>query len=426
MSSNKRTLDLAALASVPFIMVLGNSMLIPILPQIQQQLNITQIEVSLIITLFSISAALAIPFSGFLSDRYGRKKIIIPSLILFALGGIIAGGAGWFLENQTAYWTMLGGRTVQGIGAAGTAPITMALVGDIFKGGAQSKALGLIEATNGLGKVASPILGTLIAFIVWFAPFFAFSILCVVVILALFFLVKESPIKTEPPKFKKYIHSIAHIFKTEGRWLVSAFFVGTIGLFVLFGILFYLSDILETRYDIFGLTKGYILAIPLLTMATTSYITGRLIKKNFPLMKALIVIGLLVMAGGLIPLMFIDQLTLLVTLLAINGMGTGLALPCINSFVTGAVGKAKRGLITSLYGSVRFGGVALGPPVFGWLMTYERWVLFGSNASLVLVAVLWTLWAIRVKGKGGEGGQKEEESDEAFLNAWKRVDLTKA
>lgn len=423
--ANKNT-GLMALATVPFIMVLGNSMLIPVLPQMKQELDITQLQVSLIITLFSFSAAIMIPLSGFLSDRFGRKKVIIPSLFLFAVGGIVAGLASWFLEAQTAYMTILVGRTLQGIGAAGTAPITMALVGDIFKGGAQSKALGLIEATNGLGKVASPILGTLIVFFfVWYAPFFAFSIVCLLAIIAVYFMVKEPAITTKPPKLKPYLSSIIQIFKQEGRWLISTFFVGTIGLFVLFGVLFYLSDILETRYNVTGLTKGYILAIPLLAMATTSYITGRYIKKNFPLMKSLIVFGLLLMAGALIPLMFLEQLTILLVFLALNGIGTGLALPCINSFIAGSVNKAKRGMITSLYGSVRFGGVALGPPVFGWLMTKQTWVLFGTNVVLVLIAALWALLAIQVqgKGKGGSSGSKSEETEGP---GWERLAMEKS
>jgi len=424
--SKKRTLDIIALASIPFIMVLGNSMLIPILPQMKEELGVTQFQVSLVITVFSFSAAIMIPLYGFLSDRFGRKKIIIPSLFMFATGGLIAGAATWFLEGETAYWTMIAGRTVQGIGAAGTAPITMALVGDIFKGGSQSKVLGLIEATNGLGKVVSPILGTLIAMIfVWFAPFFAFSILCVLSLIALAFLVKEPPLTSEPPKFKKYIQSVAQIFKKEGRWLISTFFVGTIGLFVLFGVLFYLSDILESLYKVNGLTKGYILAIPLLAMASTSYITGRLIKKNFPLMKKLIIIGLTLMATALIPLMFLDNLYILVALLALNGIGTGLSLPCINSFITGSVDKSKRGMITSLYGSVRFGGVAFGPPIFGWLMTMENWVLFGSNVVLVLIAILWAMWAIQVKNKDGSGGGKQQKKESAHTFTWKRVALSK-
>lgn len=425
MAKSKKALDLVALASVPFIMVLGNSMLIPILPRIKQELQITQLQVSLIITVFSISAALIIPLSGFLSDRFGRKKIIIPSLILFAIGGVIAGLASWFLRESTAYWTIIAGRTIQGLGAAGTGPITMALVGDIFKGGSQSKALGIIEATNGLGKVASPILGTLLAFIAWFAPFFAFAILCVLAVIALMFMVKEPPIQTEPPKFKTYIQSIFQIFKTEGRWLVATFFVGTIGLFVLFGLLFYLSDILETRYAINGLRKGYILAVPLLAMAIASFITGRYIGKNFQLMKSLIITGLLLMAGALVFMIFFDQLIFLMIFLVINGMGTGLALPCINSFITGSVNKQKRGMITSLYGSVRFGGVALGPPIFGWLMTKQAWILFGFNVVLILLAVAWAFWAIQVKGKGKNGTGGKGTSSEAEESIWKRVSLPK-
>jgi ACDE family multidrug resistance protein len=426
-TKQKKTLDLISLASVPFIMVLGNSMLIPILPQIKKELDLTQFEVSLVITLFSISAAFVIPFSGFLSDRYGRKKVIIPSLLLFAIGGVVAGLAAWLLSGQMAYWVMMAGRVIQGIGAAGTAPITMALVGDLFKGGAQSKALGLIEATNGLGKVASPILGTLISFIVWFAPFFAFSLICLLSVVAMAFLVKEPALTSEPPKLKKYLQSVGKIFKTEGRWLISLFFVGTIGLFVLFGVLFYLSDILETKYKVAPLNKGYILAIPLLAMATSSYITGRMIKKEFPLMKKLIIIGLLLNAAALIPLMFLDNLMFMIALLAINGIGTGLSLPCINSFITGSVDKAKRGMITSLYSSVRFGGVAMGPPIFGWLMTMENWVLFGTNVVLVVIAVIWTMFAVQVQGKGGgQGGSGSKKHNEStVMGNWKRLALSK-
>ena len=97
----KKKFTLAALAGVPLIMVLGNSMLIPVLPKMKSTLDITQFQVSLVITLFSVPAGLAIPFAGFLSDRISRKKIIVPALILYGLGGVVALLGIWLMENPT-------------------------------------------------------------------------------------------------------------------------------------------------------------------------------------------------------------------------------------------------------------------------------------------------------------------------------------
>src|SRR5690625_6380671 len=98
-------------------------------------------QVSLTITVFSISAAILIPFVGYLSDRFSRKAVIIPSFLLYGLGGLLAGFAAAFFSN--AYVWILIGRAIQGIGASGTAPIEMALTGDSFKGGEQSRDLGM-------------------------------------------------------------------------------------------------------------------------------------------------------------------------------------------------------------------------------------------------------------------------------------------
>lgn len=111
--------DLVALASIPLIMTLGNSMLIPILPQISKVLGISSFKVSMLITVYAVVAILLIPIAGYLSDRYGRKKIIIPSLIIAALGGAVSAVAAWLLSGTGAYYVILAGRFLQGIGAAG-------------------------------------------------------------------------------------------------------------------------------------------------------------------------------------------------------------------------------------------------------------------------------------------------------------------
>lgn len=128
-----RKWDLAALASIPLIMTLGNSMLLPILPQISRELKISSFQVSMLITLYGLMAILMIPVAGYLSDRYGRKKVILPSLLIAAAGGAVCVAAAWFTAGLTAYWIILGGRVLQGIGAAGAFPIVLPFVGDLFK-----------------------------------------------------------------------------------------------------------------------------------------------------------------------------------------------------------------------------------------------------------------------------------------------------
>ncbi|RHW42332.1 MFS transporter [Neobacillus notoginsengisoli] len=393
-------MTVAAIGSIPLIMTLGNSMLIPILPQMKAELGLTQLQASLTITVFSIAAAIFIPILGYFSDRFSRKIIILPALILYGVGGLLAGFASSLFDNP--YWWILAGRTLQGIGAAGTAPIAMALTGDLFKGGEQSRVLGIVEASNGLGKVLSPILGAAFGIITWYAVFFAFPAICSVSILLTLFFIKEKSHRQAPPPFGKYMRGLASVFKFEGRWLFTAYLAGATCLFTLFGILFYLSDLLEKQYKIDGIIKGLILAIPLLVMGLTSYITGSKIGKNLVMMKRLIVIGLGLMTVSYSLLIFFEKLVPFLLVLVISSVGTGLVLPCLNSLITGSVGKERRGFVTSLYGSVRFIGVAIGPPIFTRLMEWSTTGMFLSIAALTLIVGVLAATLIHVSGKGKE------------------------
>ncbi|WP_256756814.1 MFS transporter [Cohnella sp. WQ 127256] len=384
-SRKSKIWEYIALSTVPLVLVLGNSMLVPILPTLKSKLGISQFQSSLVISLFSFCAALIIPIAGYLSDRFSRKAVMIPSLIVYGGAGILAGfGAVW-----DSYGILIGARALQGIGAAGTAPIAMALVGDLYKGGQESQALGLIEASNGAGKVVSPILGALLALIVWYAAFFAFPAFCLLSLLAVIFIIKEPKRKEEPKPLKQYLQSIKRIFSQDGRWLISSFFAGSLALFILFGVLFFLSNILEEPpYSIDGVRKGFVLAIPLFGMVTTAYITGSVIRKNGVLMRWLMNIGLALMVISLaLAIWWNTNLYFFIGLLTISSIGTGLLLPCLNTMITGSVEKAERGMITSLYSSLRFFGVALGPPLFGWMMGKSNQLVFITVSALSLIAL---------------------------------------
>ena len=98
-------------------------------------------------------------------------------------------------------------------------------------------------------------------------------------------------------------------------------------------------------------------------------------------------------------LVFFKSLIPFFAVLVISSIGTGLALPCINSFITGSVSTDKRGFVTSLYGSVRFLGVAIGPPVYSTLMDWStnRNVFNNCRTNLVSKPIMYDFNSCRQK-----------------------------
>ena len=401
MSNNKGSL--IALASIPLIMTLGNSMLIPILPQISKELQISSFQASMLITVYGIVAILLIPIAGYLSDRLGRKVIIIPSLIITGIGGAICGAAIWFGSGSIVYWIILAGRFVQGIGAAGAFPIVIPFVGDLFKDEKEiSKGLGLIETSNTFGKVLSPILGAAMGMWLWYLPFLSIPVLCAISLLLVIFLVKSPKRKAESKPFKETLAAVKKVLKQEGRWLYAIFATGGICMFLLFGVLSYLSEQLEVKHHLHGVLKGLVLAIPLAALCLSSFITGKKIGKNKTIMKWCSVIGMVLSTTSLFGIGLLSNIYFVIACLVISGSGIGVVLPCTDSLITEGVDKEVRGTVTSLYNSMRFIGVSLGPPAVSLLVNTSHRVMFFVIAGISLVAVILILFAVKPKKKDQE------------------------
>lgn len=432
--------QLAALCTVPFIMVLGNSMLIPVLPQMREALNIGKPQAGLAITAFSIPAGIAIALAGYLSDRYGRKIVIVPSLVLYAAGGVVSFVAALLLKER-AFALLLVGRVIQGIGAAGTAPVAMAMAGDMFQSSERAKALGLLEASNGMGKVLSPILGAAIGLLGWYMVFAGYVLVTIPAAVLVWFLVKEpkSKKKAEMPPVGQYFGSVWALFRRKAGSLAACFFAGTAALSILFGILFYLSETLEAKYRLDGIPKGLVLALPVLAMSITSYLTGSRLSKNQNLLKPAVItgLGLGTAANLIIPLLggareavgagdwvFFAGLVVL-------GVGTGLVLPALNTLVTSSAAEEKRGMLTAVYSATRFFGVALGPPVYGVLMGAGRSLPFFFSAALLGASAAVALFLLDIrqllgdrapgggKGGGGERAPAKPEQQEPAIGPWR-------
>ena len=387
-------MSILSLSSIPLVMTLGNSMLIPVLPSIEKKLHISSFQVSMIITVYSVLAILLIPVAGYLSDHIGRKKVIIPSLILAGIGGAIAGIAAWLMDNS--YWIILIGRALQGIGAAGAFPIVLPLVGDLFKDEEKiSSTLGIIETANTFGKVLSPILGAVLAGIFWFIPFMSIPVFCLISIILIMIFVKSPKSKDKPLPFKEFYKHTKEVIHQDKKWLYAIFFIGAIVMFVLFAEMFYLSDILEKHYHIKNVKKGLFLAIPLGALCITSFITGKKIKKDKNLMRWITVIGLIMIIVGTIALNFSDKMWYIITFLTVAGIGIGGSLPPLDALITEGIEKEERGTITSLYSSMRFIGVAAGPPLMAILMKHMDNFQFYILCALTLIAVIAAFFRLK-------------------------------
>ncbi len=376
---------LLVLALVPFIMVLGNSMLVPILPKMMGVMHLSLFQVGLVITVFSIPAGIIIPVAGAVSDQIGRKAIMVPALIVYGLGGLGAGAAAWIAPHP--YGWILASRLIQGIGAGGTYQLAMTVAGDMFQGQSRAGALGKLEAANGLGKVISPITGSLLALIVWFAPFFAYGLLSFPIAWLVWLKVKEPRDNLARQGFGTYWRGLKTTLSQKAGSISLVFLAGALVLFILFGVLSYLVDILEKTFGYHELARGLLIAIPVMASAAASYLSGTVLQRRLAQWsKPIVSGGLLLIALAMVaePFFAVTSAVLALTILVFQGIGTGSVLPSINTMVTSATTAKERGVVTSLYGSVRFFGVALGPPMFSLAMRH-RFTVFWAAAGLALL-----------------------------------------
>lgn len=390
-----------SMASIPLIMTLGNSMLIPVLPMLEKELDISSFQSSMIITSYSVASIFLIPIAGYLSDRFGRKMIILPSLILALIGGLISGFASWKIDDP--YTWIIIGRIIQGVGAAGATPIILPLVGDLYQDDDEktSSCLGIIETSNTFGKVLSPILGSLLAAVLWYLPFFSISIFSLISILMVLVFIKVPKKKDKPLALNIFIQNTKKIFQKEGKWLYTTFVIGIYAMLILFGLLFYLSDILEKTHDLHGVKKGLYLAVPLFTLCVSSYITGKVIKGNIELMRKILLVSLGVIA---LTIVFVEyqneKIFLLLTISSFIGISIGAMLPTLDALITENVEKEEKGTISSLYSSSRFIGVAAGPPIMSVVMKNHLLIsLYLSSALAIIIGILVFIFVQNVKPK---------------------------
>lgn len=362
-------------------------MIIPIIPAIEKDLQITSFETGIILSIFSLPAAIIIPFVGLISDIVGPKVVVLFSLVLVMIGSSVTILSGVF-SNQPLALIILG-RFIQGIGAGGTAPLAMIIIGDLFEGSARSEQLSNIEFFNGIGKVISPIIGTMVATFIWYRAFTVYFFFSIFAFIGVLVVLKNQKI-THKQRFSisEYIQSVKKIMRNSLSILLPLMLIGGAGLFILFGLLFFMTYTIEYKYQIEGIFKGISLAIPFVMLAFLSFISGKKVGNNERLMKRNVMIGSILIIVSLLLLSYNQQLQPLLFGVMTVGSGLGLILPSVNILIAKSVGSNERGNVFALYSMVRFLGVAFGPIMFSMWMNDISFMFF-RGLLLYFILFLW-------------------------------------
>lgn len=375
--------QLQVLFAVTLMAVLGVASIGPALPLLRDELGVPVERIGLVVTLFTLPGVVLTPLLGMVADRIGRKRVLVPSLVLFG----VAGGA---CALAPSFGPLLGLRLLQGVGAAALGALNVTLIGDLFRGRQRTAAMGYNASVLSVGTATYPIVGGGLAVLGWSWPF-ALPILAVPVALLVAVRLSE-PVVERTPGLGAYLGGV---WREVRRPAVLALFVASCGIFVLlYGayvtfLPLYMADRFGSSPLVIGAVMTSVSAVTAVASSQLGHLSGR-IREEW-----LLRIGFAVFAVGLglVPLM--PSPVALVAPAALLGFAFATTIPVVMTLLTGLASEERRGAVMSLNGTVLRLGQTLGPLVMtavyaagGYAFVYTAGaVLAGGLAAVAAVCV---------------------------------------
>lgn len=161
------TLTALALLFAATLTIMAGATIAPSLPAMREHfsgLPQSDVLVRLVLTLPALVIALTSPIMGVLSDRWGRKPLLVAGLVVY----VVAGSAGYVIEN---IWLMLLSRALLGVAVAAVMTANTALMADLFQGEARNRILGMQGVFSNAGGTLFLVVGGLLAQKHWHLPF---------------------------------------------------------------------------------------------------------------------------------------------------------------------------------------------------------------------------------------------------------------
>ncbi|NGQ96836.1 MFS transporter [Brevibacillus sp. SYP-B805] len=381
---------LALLFATMFLIMLGFGMIIPILPYFAESVGATSLEIGILFSSYNIMQFLFSPIWGALSDRFGRKPLILFGLFGFSVTFILFG-------LSTTYAEMLGYRIIGGIVSAAAIPTVTAMAADLLPPAERAKGMGMIGAGVGLSFVLGPAIGGLLSAEHLTYPFFAAGIVALVTLVFAAAVLPESlpPGKRGAGKRDKRDNPLVALFGSMAMlynvlFVVSFTFAGLETTFAL-----YIHD----RYHLTSRDLGYMfLVMGVIAAIVQGGLIGRMVRKwGEPNVLSL---GLLLYAVGFASILLADSFWSFAFNLSLFGAGQGMIRATATSLITQRTTQGQ-GVTTGTMGSMDSLGRILGPLAGGALYGWS------PNAPFVLGAVLILLILILFRTRSGDLGNSQ-------------------
>lgn len=366
---------LGILFAVLFIVMLGFSTLFPVEPYYVKTFGATSRTMGWLMASYSLAQFIFSPIWGRLSDRIGRRPVM-----MIGLGGYAICMTGFGLA--TSLPGLFLGRTLAGVLSSATLPTAMAVIADSTSEEDRAKGMGILGAAFGLGVIFGPFIGGVLGETNIRLPFFFDAALAIVTLLLVLFILPES--------LKKGGDQPAR--PAGSRW--SAFSQDTVALYLLaFVVTFSLAG-LETTFaflanDRLGLTSrnvGYVFAIMgVVGTIVQGGLVGRL--KKLIGEERMIPTGLFISAIGMGLIAIAPSPWVATVAISTFAAGHGLIRPANASLISRRA-KVGQGLAIGLLDSMDSLGRVLGPIVGGFLYAWRDGAPFVSGATLNLLAMV--------------------------------------
>lgn len=375
---------LASIFLIVFIDLLGFSLILPILPFYAIRFQATDFMIGLLTASYAVAQFIAAPFLGRLSDRFGRRPILLISITGSIIGFIILALA------PNLMWLFIA-RILAGF-TGGNISVAQAYIADVTKPEERAKGLGLIGAAFGLGFIFGPALGGMLSSWLTSAPAFLAALLSSINLLMVIFWLPESLTAerrqelahTTRPPFTLGAMLSALSRKTVGPLLYTRFFFGVA--FTMFTSIFALWGLHQLNLN--EQQTGYILAYIGLLSAIVQGVGVGILAKRFR-DQHLILAAVILMTMGLLGWAFTTTIPMLLIILIPVALGGGVLNTIINAALSKSVEPVDVGAILGLSSSLESLTRVISPLLGTYLLQSlgNRSPGLASTALLVLLAV---------------------------------------